>query len=361
MRFEGFEVTGGLNQGVWIEASDRVVLDHVVVRANPGAGVQIKSGTGTTVTFSELSRATAAPGCSSSPPDAATTVTDSTVTGNGRDGLPYNGDGLQLGGTGDEVARSDISGNGDSQYEHGIYTSAGSSGWRLHDNRLTGNAGANIKAAGTGEITGNRSTDGRWGIVLSDNPAPVAVTQNVIGGAAQHLVFLTTGTTAARALITQNAIVQRGRATATGDASAVFVVAADDLEMRNNLVAYTGSDAAGVSVALNDLTRVGRLVSDTNWWTANDGQSRHLALNGSRVTLATWRQRTGQDLPQPHVVGAVFDAALRVTSTNWGARRGDNLGLATDFAGEPRPVIGPVDVGAYNASAAGGLTRRYAA
>jgi len=182
----------------------------------------------------------------------------------------------------------------------------------------------------------------------------VAVTQNVIGGAAQHLVFLTTGTTAARALITQNAIVQRGRATATGDASAVFVVAADDLEMRNNLVAYTGSDAAGVSVALNDLTRVGRLVSDTNWWTANDGQSRHLALNGSRVTLTTWRQRTGQDLRSLTSWAPAFDAALRVTSTNWGAGRGDNLGLPTDFVGEPRPVIGRVDIGAYNAAALAG-------
>jgi hypothetical protein len=349
VQFTGFEVTGAVNQGVWVEASDRVVLDHVVVHANPGAGVQIKSGTGTTVTFSELSDNGRA-GLLELAAGRGTTVTDSTVTGNGRDGQLYNGDGLQLGGTGEEVARSDLSGNGDSQYEHGIYTSAGSSGWRLHDNRLTGNAGANIKAAGTGAITGNRSTDGRWGIVLSDNPAPVAVTQNVISGAAQHLVFLTAGTTAARALITQSSIVQRGRATTTGDASAIFVVAADDLEMHNNLVAYTGNDAAGVSVALNDLTRVGRLVSDTNWWTANDAQSRHLALNGSRVTLATWRQRTGQDLRSLTSWAPSFDADLRVTSTNWGAGRGDNLGLATDFAGAPRPAVGRVDIGAYNAA-----------
>jgi len=39
-----------------------------------------------------------------------------------------------------------------------------------------------------------------------------------------------------------------------------------------------------------------------------------------------------------------------VTPTNRGRGTGDNLGLATDFAGEPRPVIGRVDVGAYNAS-----------
>jgi hypothetical protein len=353
VQFTGFEVTGAVNQGVWVEASDRVALDHVVVRANPGAGVQIKSGTGTTVMSSELSGNGRA-GLLELAGGRGTTVTDSTVTGNGRDGLPYNGDGLQLGGAGEEVARSEVSGNGDSQYEHGIYTSAASSGWRLHDNRLSGNAGANIKAAGVGEMTGNWSVDGRWGIVLSDNPAPVAVTQNVISGAAQHLVFLTIGTTAARAVVRQNSIVQRGRSTTTGDASAVFVVAADDLEMRNNLVAYTGSDAAGVSVALNDLTRVGRLVSDTNWWTANDARSRHLALNGSRVTLTTWRTRTGQDLRSLTSWAPGFDASMRVTSTNWGARRADNLGVPFDFAGAPRPAVGPVDVGAYNASTLAG-------
>jgi parallel beta helix pectate lyase-like protein len=352
VRFEGLEVTGGLNQGVWVEASDRVVLDHVTVRANTGAGVQIKSGIGTTIAAGDVSGNGRA-GVLELAGGQGTTVTDSTVTGNGHDGQPDNGDGLQLGGSGDEIARSDISGNGDSQYEHGIYTSTGSTGWRIHDNRLTGNAGANVKAAGVGEIAGNRSTDGRWGVVLSDNPAPVRVVQNVIGGAAQHLVFLTAGTTAARALLIQNTIVQRGRSTGIGDASAVFVVAADDLEMHDDLVAYTGSDAAGVSVALNDLTRIGRVVSDTNWWTANDAQSRHLALNGSRMTLATWRQRTGQDAKSLTSWAPGFDASVRVTTTNWGAGRGLNLGLPTDFAGAPRPATGPVDIGAYNATPLG--------
>jgi hypothetical protein len=344
--FEGVEITGGLNQGVWIEASDRVVLDRVRVRGNTGAGVQVKSGTGTLVTSSTID-ANGRAGLLELAGGRGTTVTDCTVAGNGRDGLLYNGDGLQLAGTGGEVARCDISGNGDSQYEHGIYTGAGSSGWRLHDNRVAGNAGANIKAAGVGQITGNHLIDGRWGLVLSDNPDRVAVTQNVIGGSAQHLVFLTTGTTAARAVLWQNTIAQRGRSTTAGDASAVFVVAADDLELRNNLVSYTGADAAGVSIAINDMTRLGRLVSDTNWWTANDGQSRHLALNGSRVTLATWRARTGQDLRSLASWAPMFDADLRVTSTNWGVRRGDNQGLATDFAGQPRAATGPVDIGAY--------------
>jgi hypothetical protein len=33
VRFEGLEVTGGVNQGVWVDAADRLVLDHVRVRS----------------------------------------------------------------------------------------------------------------------------------------------------------------------------------------------------------------------------------------------------------------------------------------------------------------------------------------
>ena len=349
VRFEGVEVTGGANQGVWVEASDRVVLDRVVVRANAGTGVQVKSGTGTVVASSTLERNGRA-GLLELAAARDTRVLDTAVRANGRDGRPYNGDGIQLGGTGAEVAGCEITVNGDSQFEHGIYTGAGSSGWRLRDNRLAGNAGANIKAAGEGAITGNRSIDGRWGIVLADNPRPVVVRQNVVGGVAQHLVFLTAGTAPARAVLEQNTIVQRGRSTGTGDASALFVVAADDLELRNNLVAYTGADAAGVAIAVNDTARVGRFVSETNWWAANDGQSRHLALGGSRVTLATWRARTGQDARSLTSWAPTFDADLRATSANWGAGRGDNLEIAADFAGHPRPATGRVDIGAYNAA-----------
>jgi hypothetical protein len=43
------------------------------------------------------------------------------------------------------------------------------------------------------------------------------------------------------------------------------------------------------------------------------------------------------------------DADQRVTSTNWGAGRGVAVGLLADFAGEPRPPSGAVDIGAYNA------------
>ncbi|MEA2320412.1 MAG: hypothetical protein QOD81_262 [Solirubrobacteraceae bacterium] len=342
----GVRVTGGLNQGVWVERADRVRLEGVTVSGNAGTGVQIKSGAGTHVVASELSGNGRA-GLLELAAARGTKVTDSVITGNGRDGAPYNGDGIQLGGVGAQVTGSVISDNGDSPYEHGIYTGAGSAGWRVYDNVLTGNAGANIKAAGVGEITGNRLTDGRYGLVLSDNPGRVLVRQNLIGGRAQHLVFLTSGATAARGALLQNTIVQSGRSTSSGDASALFVLAADDLELRNNLVAYTGANAAGVSLWINDPARVGRLVSDTNWWAANDGRSRHLGYGGARVSLADWRRRTGQDARSFTSWSPGVDADLRVTSRNWGAGRGENLGLLADVMGLPRATSGPVDVGAH--------------
>ncbi|MEA2229485.1 MAG: hypothetical protein QOF04_3115 [Solirubrobacteraceae bacterium] len=341
----GVRVTGGVNQGVWVEGADRVRLERVTVSGNTGTGVQIKSGAGTQVVGSELSDNGRA-GLLELAAARGTRVTDTRVTGNGHDGAPYNGDGIQLGGVGAQVTGSVISGNGDSTYEHGIYTGAGSAGWRLSDNVLTGNAGANIKAAGVGEITGNRLTDGRYGLVLSDNPGRVLVRQNLIGGRAQHLVFLTSGATAARGSLLQNTIVQSGRSTGSGEASALFVLAADDLELRNNLVAYTGADAAGVSLWINDPARVGRLVSDTNWWAANDGRSRHLGYGG-RVSLADWRSLTGQDARSVTSWSPRVDHDLRVTSTNWGAGRGENLGLLADVMGLPRATSGPVDVGAH--------------
>jgi hypothetical protein len=340
----GMEVTGGANQGVWVEDSARVRLERVTVRRNPGAGVQLKAARETAVDRSALTDNGRA-GLLELPGASGTRVTGATVTGNGRDGEPYNGAGIQLGGTGATVSGSTISGNGDSQYEHGVYTGTGSSGWRLTDNVLDANAGAGIKAGGTGAILRNRIRDGRWGVVLSDNPQPVAVIQNLIHGRAQHQVFVTAGALPGRGRLWQNSIVQQGRALSGGDASTVFVLAAGSLELRNNLIAYTGNDAAGVALWINDAARVGTLTADTNWFAANDSRSRHLAFGGSRVTLATWRERTGQDARSISSWAPVFDAELRVTSTHWGIGRGDRLDLGPDF---PVPTAdGPVDIGAY--------------
>ena len=80
---------------------------------------------------------------------------------------------------------------------------------------------------------------GLFGVVLSDNPAPVTVQYNLIQGRFQHGVLLTTGHTAARARLWNNTVQQTGRSTRSGNASAVFVASATLLELRNNLFAYT--------------------------------------------------------------------------------------------------------------------------
>jgi hypothetical protein len=133
-------------------------------------------------------------------------------------------------------------------------------------------------------------------------------------------VLLTTGRTPARGRLWANTVVQYGRSTNSGDASAVFVIAATSLELRDNLLCYAGADSLGVGLWVNDPARLGSLVSDTNWVCARDALSRHLAWAGHRVT-----------------------------STNWGRGRGSDLGLLEDFAGAPLPSQGPMDIGAFQA------------
>ena len=72
----------------------------------------------------------------------------------------------------------------------------------------------------------NRLMSGLFGVVLSDNPAPVTVQYNLIQGRFQHGVLLTTGHTPARARLWNNTVQQTGRSTRSGNASAVFVASA---------------------------------------------------------------------------------------------------------------------------------------
>lgn len=347
VRISGVRVTGGAAQGIWMQGGARVQLTGLEVVGNAGTGITIK-GTAAAVVQDSTIADNGSAGALELAGTSGARYASNDIHGNGGAAATYNGDGLQLGGTGATVVGNVVSGNGSSVYEHGIYTGAASGGWTIADNTLSGNMGSNIKAAGgPGTIVRNRVTDGRYGLTLSDNPATVTVEHNVIDGRAQHLVFLTSGATAARARLWANTVVQTGRSTSSGDASAVFVNAATSLELRDNLLAYAGADDLGVALWVNDPSRLGSLVADTNWLTARDGGSRHLAWAGSRVTLAGWRAASGQDARSLSSWAPQFDPERRVTSTNWGAGRGDQLGLAADFAGTPLPASGPVDIGAY--------------
>jgi hypothetical protein len=347
VQISGLRVTGGTAQGVWIQGGARVRLTEVDVVSNPGAGISVKGAAQLTVQASTIT----ANGSAGILELAGTTDADyagNTIHGNGLSAAAYNGDGIQLGGTGATVSGNSITANGSSAFEHGIYAGASSSGWTIEGNTLADNAGANVKAAGgPGLVTRNRMVNGQYGLILSDNPAPVTVEHNVITGRAQHLVFLTAGPAPARARLWANTVVQTGRSTTSGDASAVFVNAAAYLELRDNLLCYSGADSLGVALWVNDPSRLGQLVSETNWFTARDLQSRHVAWAGSRTTLAGWRAGTGQDARSLSSWAPTFDGAERVTSTNWGRARGDSVGLAQDFAGTALPAAGPVDIGAF--------------
>jgi len=348
---DGMTIRGGSAQGVWIDNAARASLTNLEVSGNPGAGIQVKATPGLVVTLSRITGNGSA-GILELAGTSGARYTANTISGNGIGGATYGGDGIQLGGTGALVSGNAITGNGDpGPFEHGIYTAAASSGWTVELNHLADNGGANIKAAGSaGIVRRNRITNGRYGIVLSDNPVAVTVEHNVIDGRAQHLVFLTAGSTAARARLWANTIVQTGRSTTSGDASTVFVNAAASLEVRDNLLCYANPDALGVALWVNDATRLGSLASDTNWTCGTDASSRSFAWNGSRTTLTGWRTKSGQDARSLDSRPPTFDGDVRVTSTQLGAGRGDALGLVEDYVGTLLPATGPVDIGAYQQS-----------
>lgn len=343
--FEGMTLRGGANQGVWIDAARDVTLRGVTVTANAGTGVQLKNAVTTTITSSVIS-ANGSAGVLELAGTTGTRISANRITGNGRGGSLYNGDGVQLGGAGAVVTQNTITGNGDpGLYEHGIYTGATSRDWTIERNVISGSGGANIKASGSGTVRYNRLVDGTYGLVLAANPTPVGVFENVITGRAQHLVFVTTG---ARARLFHDTVVQTGRSATSGEASAIFVSEAASLEIRNSLACYAGADDLGVALWINNAARAGTFIADTNWYCSNDARLRHTAYNGSRVTTAGWHAGTGDDARSVLSSPPTFDADARPLTPLLGAGIGDPLSLVTtDFAGTPWPQTGTRDAGAY--------------
>jgi hypothetical protein len=344
----GMTVLASAPQAVWVDTASRVTLDGVTVTNSAGTGVQIKAGTSVTVTNSRLVDSSRA-GFMEMAQAVGTTLGKSTVTGNGKDGQQYNGDGVGLNGTGGSVVDDTISDNGDGVgFEHGIYAGPTANGYLIARNLIGGNAGADVKAAGgPGVIEDNRLTSSMFGLVISDNPVFVTAEYNLIQGRFQHGILITTGTTAARAQLWNNTVQQTGRSTTSGNASAVFVVSAAQLEMRNNLFAYTNSDLLGSAFLLNDQTLVGSFAADTNWYASPDPNQVRVAWNGARVTWARWLTLSGQDAASIASAPPSFTAAGAVASANLGAAKGTALGLAHDLVGTPLPALAPPDMSAF--------------
>jgi hypothetical protein len=184
------------------------------------------------------------------------------------------------------------------------------------------------------------------GLLFSDNPTPATAYYNVIAGSFQHAVFFTSDKSASQGRLWNNTIVETGRLTTSGDASAVFVNSTALADIRNNLICYTNPDSLGVALWVNDASLVGSLVSDTNWLCSTDPGQRTFAWNGSRTTLAGWQAASGQDGRSFSTGPPTFDPSYRVTSKNFGRGHGQFLGLTPDYAGTAVPTR-RIDIGAY--------------
>jgi hypothetical protein len=345
LSFRGFRISGAARQGVFVDDSSAVSFADVDVTGNAAQGIQVRA-TALTVSNSRIFDNGSA-GISELAGSVGNVYRDSTIADNGKDGQPYNGDGIQLNGAGAVVSGNTIRGNGDvGIYEHGIYAGRSSSGYLIESNTLGHNAASDIKAAGSGgTVRYNRLEDSRLGLVLSDNAKPVLAYYNLIVGRFQHAVFFTLGTDAARARLWDNTIVQTGPSSGAGDASAVFVASAALAELKNNLICYTNRDNLGAALFVAHASP-SSVVSNTNWLCGSDGRGRTVRIEGARLTLSEWRSATGQDSRSLSTRPAGFDRDFRVRSLNLGAGLGQPLGLVRDFSGASIATGSP-DIGAY--------------
>ncbi|HEV2758021.1 MAG TPA: right-handed parallel beta-helix repeat-containing protein [Acidimicrobiales bacterium] len=351
VKIQGIAVTGAAVQGIWASGVDRVTFDRLDVNGNGGPGIQVLNSTATTITHSRITGNGGA-GVFEGAGTSGGMYVSNEIRSNGLNGEPYNGDGIQIGGVGAYIAGNTIVANGDpGPFEHGIYTGPSARDFVIEGNVVGRNAGSNIKAAGSnGTIRYNRLEEGRLGLVLSDNAAPVVVYYNLIFGQYQHAVFLTVGHTAAQARLWNNTLVVTARNGGSGDASAVFVKSADLLDMRNNVVSYTNPDNAGSAVNVPDAGQVKAFTSDNNWFSSTQANGRHVVWNGARVTLNQWTRNTGQDGATVASAPPLIDADAYVVSTNLGRARGQYLGLVRDYSGIAVPTASAPDIGAHQAA-----------
>ena len=301
----GVTVLAAAPQAVWVDSAARVTLDGVTVTNSAGTGVQVKGGTSVTVTHSRLV-GNARAGLMEMAQAVGTTLSASTVSGNGKDGQQYNGDGVGLNGTGGSVVDNTITDNGDGVgFEHGIYAGPTANGYLIARNEIGDNAGADVKAAGgPGVVADNRLTSSMFGLVISDNPAVVTCR-----------VQPRPGPLPARDPDHDRHDRARVRSSGTTPCSRRVARPRAAMPRRSSSSARRSSRCATTSSRTRTpicsarrscsttQTLVGSFVADTNWYASPDPDQLRVAWNGARVTWAKWLHALGRGRGE-HRLGA---------------------------------------------------------
>lgn len=115
------------------------------------------------------------------------------VSGNGRDGVSMNGDGILVKGINTLIEGNTIERNGDHElHEHGIYIATTASGVVVRGNSLRDNTASGIKIGGAGQVLGNIISGSRAGIVYADAGGAVSVTGNDVDATGYSLLETST-------------------------------------------------------------------------------------------------------------------------------------------------------------------------
>ena len=164
VRVEGLTLRGGSAQAAWVERTRGVTLAGVTLEGSAGAGLQLRDSARFTVTGG-AARDNAAAGIMELTGVTGSSYERLVVTGNGSGAAAYNGDGLQLAGTGVQVRDVVTRDNGSSDlYEHGIYVASGARDVALTRVTSSGNSGVAVKLGGTGTLTDSTLTDDRMAL-----------------------------------------------------------------------------------------------------------------------------------------------------------------------------------------------------
>jgi hypothetical protein len=156
---------------IWVDSSARILFDNLTITTNT-FGFRAKNSSDVTVQHSLLTANKAAGVMELGGVTRGRYLHDD-ITNNGHDGQPYNGDGLQLDGTGALISDCDITGNGDNTlYEHGIYASTTALDYTIDNNRFSGNSATNVKAEGSGTVHANQFGSARLGMYVDQTPPP---------------------------------------------------------------------------------------------------------------------------------------------------------------------------------------------